>query len=308
MRYLYWDVETTSIDQVFVSQDQSRIAIVQKDSSVSIWDYPFEQAYQTDLFDGTGFFDRPSGISIDNNILFFHSDYYSYGIDIDDKQLYQAYIGEFFYFFDKILAGRKGEYLYVVSTWEIFQIDARTLNVTGHIKAHDNLIKDIAISHTGEYLVTASTGKELKVWSLPGLQFVKAYKDVPEDLNALQFINENVFLGADQANQIHAWPLNDNQKIGTMEVMEEVRCILPMPNSGKLLLGTSDGFYETSSWGNTSARKFIHFWQLKSVSTQIYDMATNIEESLFLTGGFDGAVVLWQADPIKQLGKLIAQS
>ena len=33
-------------------------------------------------------------------------------------------------------------------------------------------------------------------------------------------------------------------------------------------------------------------------------MATNEDESLFLTGGPEGVVVLWQADPIKQLGKL----
>ena len=155
-----------------------------------------------------------------------------------------------------MLAGRKGEYLYVAGTFDIFQIDARTLNVTGHIKAHDNLIQDIAISHTGEYLVTTSIGKELKVWSLPGLQFVKAYKDVPEELNALQFVNESTFLGADEANQIHAWPLNDTQKTGTMEVMEEVRCILPMLKSGRLLLGTGDGFYEMSSWEKIGLRKF----------------------------------------------------
>lgn len=168
-------------------------------------------------------------------------------------------------------------------------------------EGHTGFVSDVALAHTGEYAVTSSWDRSLRLWNLRNGQcqnkFIKHTKDV---LSVVFSPDDRQIVSAGRDNIIRVWNV-----IG--ECMHELVadchedwvssiCFSPSLETSTLVSGGWDGVVKI--W-DLSSGKCRH--TLRGHNGYVNSVTVSPDSSLCASGGSDGVALLWELEKGEQL-------
>lgn len=129
-------------------------------------------------------------------------------------------------------------------------------NLRKRILTHEREVMDIAISPTGDYVVTASTDNTAKVWQVQTGKLLSVFKDIKDYVTSVKFEPTGKFVISTGFKNVYIW----NHKDGTL--MKEFKGHNRLTTDADI---SYDGRYLVSSSGDNTVR----LWILKTNSKEI---------------------------------------
>lgn len=157
-------------------------------------------------------------------------------------------------------------------------------------KTHEGQINDLKFSSDGDFIVTCSTDKTIRLsWSGDG-SFIKKYRHSSQ-VNAVEFhpLYPSVFVTGDHEGNIVYWKVNWPEKIQVINAHKSYILDLVFYKSGDRFLSASHDKL-IKAWDFTTGKELKEF---KEHTRAVYTIDISDDGKTFTSGSFDKKVCVW---------------
>jgi len=203
-----------------------------------------------------------------------------------------------------------------ICVWDVKDSETEMHSVSGQVRkrlvGHLHIVEDIDISSDGQYALSASWDKTLRLWHLESGEATKQFRGHTNDVLSVAFSPDNhKIVSGSRDRTIKLWNTIGVCKWTSSESdytshKDWVTCVRFSPNNEAEPIAVSGGWDKRVKVIEIENQKLK--WNLRGHNTHINTVTVSPDGSLCASGDKSGQAMLWDLNEGKALSHLDAQS
>jgi eukaryotic-like serine/threonine-protein kinase len=270
---------------VAFSSDGTRLASASYDETVIVWDVGTSQ--ETNSFGGhAGLLDvafSPDGRRLASG-------------GVDGVRVWDAATGQEIVMLKEHTRGvtrvafsRDGKRIAAASRREVGVWDVGTGQETLIFKGHSDHVRRIAFSPDGKRIASAA-GRDVKVWDLESGQEIRAFKGQTDSVWSVAFSPDGERLAFSAGTTVKVWDVGLSQETLSVRGQSGPASCVEFSSDGKRLSFSNGRDFKV--WDAATGQEILSR-NLKGHSSEVCDVAFNLDGGRLASASFDGTVKVW---------------
>ncbi|EPY52656.1 transcriptional corepressor Tup11 [Schizosaccharomyces cryophilus OY26] len=172
-----------------------------------------------------------------------------------------------------------------------------TLNEDSPDQSRDLYVRTIAFSPDGNYLVTGTEDRQIKLWDLNTQKVRFLFSGHEQDIYSLDFSHNGRFIVSGSGDHTaRLWDVETGQCILKLEIENGVTAIAISPNDQYIAVGSLDQIIRVWSVSGTLVER------LEGHKESVYSIAFSPDSKILVSGSLDKTIKVWELQFAQSVG------